>query len=67
MDVTLFSRNDFTVEIILTPFPKTKKEEKMFKVSESFLSNSLLPSGYSSDDHASPFRQKKKNKTNEEF
>lgn len=71
MDVTVFTRKDFTVEIVLTPFHKTKARKKDVEgqfasqqiISGTFLSNSLLPSGYSSDEHASPFRHTKSNKS----
>ena len=75
MDVTLFTReNDFTVEIVLTSFHKTKERKKKVEgqfasqqiISGTFLCNSSLPSGYLSDEHASPFRHKK-NQTSQCF
>lgn len=65
MDVILFSKNDFTEEVIMNPFPK---EREIKDVQGQFASKqiitrtfvkSLLPSGYSSDEHASEFSHKK--------
>ena len=68
MDVTLLSGNVFTAEIIQNPFPKTEERKKkdvqgQFTSQQIIPCNSLLPSGCSSDEHVSPFRQELSNKS----